>query len=116
MYDICCSNKLKYTHNALFPVCFRYNIELTDMQVLLGRPQDNWRHAYSRVSSRLHVIDRFSISLQLERWDFTHRLFNALPVVRQANGICYRFHIIKESLNIFGNGYISYEERDVALW
>ncbi|XP_041352246.1 vacuolar protein sorting-associated protein 13D-like isoform X2 [Gigantopelta aegis] len=45
----------------------RYNIELTDMQVLLGRPQDNWRHAYSRVSSRLHVIDRFTISLQLER-------------------------------------------------
>ncbi|XP_046545002.1 vacuolar protein sorting-associated protein 13D-like [Haliotis rubra] len=45
----------------------RYKLDLTDMQVLLGRPQDNWRHAYSRGNSRMHILDKFSISLQLER-------------------------------------------------
>ena len=38
------------------------------MQVLMGRLQDNWRHAYARGSSVMHIVDRFSISLQLERW------------------------------------------------
>ncbi|XP_048240313.1 vacuolar protein sorting-associated protein 13D-like isoform X2 [Haliotis rufescens] len=45
----------------------RYKLDLTDMQVLLGRPQDNWRHAYLRGNSRMHILDKFSISLQLER-------------------------------------------------
>ena len=47
-------------------VC-RYKIELTEMQVLMGRLHDNWRHAYARGTSQMHIVDRFSISLQLER-------------------------------------------------
>ena len=47
-------------------VC-RYKIELTEMQVLMGRLHDNWRHAYARGTSLMHIVDRFSISLQLDR-------------------------------------------------
>ncbi|XP_025097802.1 vacuolar protein sorting-associated protein 13D-like isoform X4 [Pomacea canaliculata] len=45
----------------------KYKIELTEMQVLTGRLHDNWRHAYARGTSLMHILDRFSISLQLER-------------------------------------------------
>ncbi|GFR72193.1 vacuolar protein sorting-associated protein 13D [Elysia marginata] len=45
----------------------KYHIGLTEMQVLLGRLQDNWRHAYSRGTSLMHIVDRFSISVQLDR-------------------------------------------------
>ncbi|XP_076466689.1 LOW QUALITY PROTEIN: intermembrane lipid transfer protein VPS13D-like [Babylonia areolata] len=45
----------------------KYKIELTEMQVLTGRLHDNWRHAYARGSSQMHILDRFSISMQLDR-------------------------------------------------
>ncbi|GFN93642.1 vacuolar protein sorting-associated protein 13d, partial [Plakobranchus ocellatus] len=45
----------------------KYHIGLTEMQVLLGRLQDNWRHAYSKGTSLMHIVDRFSISVQLDR-------------------------------------------------
>ncbi|KAL8611447.1 hypothetical protein ACOMHN_014502 [Nucella lapillus] len=45
----------------------KYKIELTEMQVLTGRLHDNWRHAYARGSSQMHILDRFSISVQLDR-------------------------------------------------
>ena len=53
----------------MLAVC-RYKIELTEMQVLMGRLHDNWRHAYARGTSQMHIVDRFSISLQLERLVF----------------------------------------------
>ncbi|XP_055954829.1 intermembrane lipid transfer protein VPS13D [Patella vulgata] len=45
----------------------RYIIDLTDLQVLQGRSHDNWKQAYSKGTSKMHVIDKFTISLQLER-------------------------------------------------
>ncbi|KAK7107202.1 hypothetical protein V1264_015158 [Littorina saxatilis] len=45
----------------------KYKIELTEMQVLTGHLHDNWRNAYARGTSQMHILDRFSISLQLER-------------------------------------------------
>ncbi|XP_071050524.1 intermembrane lipid transfer protein Vps13D isoform X2 [Onthophagus taurus] len=45
----------------------RYNVELTDMQILIGKVKDNWRYAHNKGSSTMHVLDRFNISLQLER-------------------------------------------------
>ncbi|XP_053625592.1 intermembrane lipid transfer protein Vps13D isoform X2 [Plodia interpunctella] len=45
----------------------RYNIELSDLQILVGRARDNWKYAHTRSSSSLHLLDRFSISLQAER-------------------------------------------------
>ncbi|XP_074028701.1 vacuolar protein sorting 13D [Leptinotarsa decemlineata] len=51
-------------HNKLYD---QYSLELTDMQILLGKAKDNWRYALNKGYSNLHVLDRFSISLQIER-------------------------------------------------
>lgn len=45
--------------------CFRYNIELSDLQILVGRARDNWQYAHTKSTSSLHLLDRFSISLQV---------------------------------------------------
>lgn len=45
----------------------RYNILLTDLQILVCRGKERWNFASSKGTSTLHVLDRFSISLQLER-------------------------------------------------
>ncbi|KAL5009745.1 hypothetical protein ScPMuIL_012050 [Solemya velum] len=45
----------------------KYTAELSDLQVMVGRMRDNWRHAHFRGSSHMHVVDRFSITLQIER-------------------------------------------------
>ena len=45
----------------------RYSLELTDLQVVVGKIKDNWRHIHHRGSTKLHLIDKFSITLQLER-------------------------------------------------
>ncbi|CAL1546810.1 unnamed protein product [Lymnaea stagnalis] len=43
-----------------------YRIGLTEVQVLLGRLNDNWKHAYAKGTSLMHVVDRFNISVMLE--------------------------------------------------
>lgn len=45
----------------------RFSIELGDMQILVGRTRDNIKHAHLKGTSTLHVLDRFNISIQLER-------------------------------------------------
>ncbi|XP_047493790.1 vacuolar protein sorting-associated protein 13D-like isoform X6 [Penaeus chinensis] len=45
----------------------RYDLRLCDMQVLVGKVRDNWRFAYLKGTGQMHVLDRFSINLQLER-------------------------------------------------
>lgn len=45
----------------------KYTVELTDMQILIGKVKDNWRYAHNKGTSTLHVLDRFNISLQIER-------------------------------------------------
>ncbi|KAH9492085.1 Vacuolar protein sorting-associated protein 13D [Bulinus truncatus] len=45
----------------------KYRIGLTEVQVLTGRLKDNWKHAYVRGASLMHVVDRFNISVILER-------------------------------------------------
>lgn len=37
------------------------------MQILIGKSKDNWRYALNKGSSNLHVLDRFNISVQIER-------------------------------------------------
>lgn len=51
-------------HDKLYD---RYNVELTDMQVLVGKVKDNWRYAHNKGTSTMHVLDRFNISLKIER-------------------------------------------------
>lgn len=45
----------------------RYKMELTDLQVLVCKSNEKWLFASAKGSSSLHVLDRFSISLQVER-------------------------------------------------
>lgn len=48
-------------------VLCRYKIELSDLQILVGRARDNWKYAHTKSTSSLHLLDRFSILLQAER-------------------------------------------------
>ena len=45
----------------------RYTISLSDMQIIVGRVKDNWKHAHIKGNSQLHILDRFSIALNFER-------------------------------------------------
>ena len=45
----------------------RYNINLTELQILVCKGRERWSYASSKGTSNLHVLDRFNISLQLER-------------------------------------------------
>lgn len=44
-----------------------YSIDLVDLQILVGKVKDNWKHVRTRGMSTLHVLERFNISLQIER-------------------------------------------------
>lgn len=54
-------------HNIHHILYDRYAVELTDLQVLVGKVKDNWRYAHNKGTSTLHVLDRFNISLYIER-------------------------------------------------
>uniref|UniRef100_A0AAR5PHD2 UBA domain-containing protein n=1 Tax=Dendroctonus ponderosae TaxID=77166 RepID=A0AAR5PHD2_DENPD len=51
-------------HNKLYDC---YSLELNDLQILIGKARENWRYALNKGTSNLHVVDRFNISLQIER-------------------------------------------------
>ena len=51
-------------HGAIYDT---YNVDLNNMQIIVGCVKDNWRSAHLRGSSSLHMVDRFSISLNVER-------------------------------------------------
>lgn len=44
-----------------------YSLNLTDLQVLVCKTKERWAFASTKGSSPLHVLDRFSIILQIER-------------------------------------------------
>ncbi|XP_012219117.1 intermembrane lipid transfer protein Vps13D isoform X2 [Linepithema humile] len=49
----------------------QYTIDLVDLQILMGKAKDNWKHVRTRGMSTLHFLERFNISLQVERRVFT---------------------------------------------
>lgn len=51
-------------HNKIYD---KYNIDLTDLQVLVCKGKEGLLAASAKVSSPLHLLDRFNISLQVER-------------------------------------------------
>lgn len=60
--------KLELNESNLFNKIYdRYNINLTDLQILVCKGKERWNYASSKGTSNLHVLDRFNISLQLER-------------------------------------------------
>lgn len=54
----------KSLHHKLYD---SYVLNLTDLQVLVCKSKERWAFASSKGSSSLHVLDRFNISLQMER-------------------------------------------------
>ncbi|XP_060529289.1 intermembrane lipid transfer protein Vps13D isoform X2 [Cylas formicarius] len=51
-------------HNRLYDC---YCLDLSDLQILIGKAKDNWRYALHKGTSPLHILDRFNISIQIER-------------------------------------------------
>ena len=45
----------------------KFAVDFNNMQIIVGRVKDNWKGAHLKGSSSLHVVDRFSISLRVER-------------------------------------------------
>ncbi|XP_074663009.1 intermembrane lipid transfer protein VPS13D-like [Tubulanus polymorphus] len=45
----------------------KYSLNLSDLQVMVGRAKDNWRQSHFKGAGRLHLVDRFNISVQFER-------------------------------------------------
>lgn len=45
----------------------RYEINLTDLQILVCKGRERWNFASSKGTSNLHLLDRFNIQLHLER-------------------------------------------------
>lgn len=65
LHDIECSAlNERSLHEKLYD---RYKMDLTDMQVLVCKSNERWLFASNKGSSTLHVLDRFSISLRVER-------------------------------------------------
>ena len=54
----------KLLHSAMYDT---YNVDLNNMQIIVGCVKDNWRGAHLKGNSSLHMVDRFSISLNIER-------------------------------------------------
>jgi len=46
----------------------RYLLSLSELQMMVGRVRDNWKVSYHKGTSLLHVVDKFSISLQFDRY------------------------------------------------
>ncbi|XP_071747088.1 intermembrane lipid transfer protein VPS13D [Lepeophtheirus salmonis] len=44
-----------------------FSLTLSDMQVLISKIKDNWKYAHLKGTSSLHILDKFSIKLQLEK-------------------------------------------------
>lgn len=61
-------NKDTGLENAFYDKIYdKYTIDLTDLQVLVCKNKERWSFASTKGSSAMHVLDRFSISLELER-------------------------------------------------
>ena len=54
-------------YNIRVRLC-RYTLSLSEIQVMVGRARDNWRHAHYKGTSHIHVMDKLSMTLQLDRY------------------------------------------------
>ena len=51
-------------HSAMYDT---FSVDLNNMQIIVGCVKDNWRGAHLKGNSSLHMVDKFSISLNVER-------------------------------------------------
>ncbi|KAF6112214.1 vacuolar protein sorting 13-like protein D [Phyllostomus discolor] len=45
----------------------RYSLSFMDLQIMVGRVKDNWKHVQDADVGPTHVVERFDVHLQLER-------------------------------------------------
>ncbi|XP_069775082.1 intermembrane lipid transfer protein VPS13D isoform X2 [Narcine bancroftii] len=45
----------------------KYSLSFMDMQIMVGRVMDNWKHAQDSEVGPTHVVEKFNVLLQLER-------------------------------------------------
>ena len=45
----------------------RYILRLSDLQILIGKADDLWREAVKSGQSSLHLLDKFTLSVQIQR-------------------------------------------------
>ena len=46
----------------------KYNVHFSDLQLLVCRVKDNWKQAHLKGTSALHLLDRFSILIHVEKY------------------------------------------------
>lgn len=46
----------------------KYNVHFSDLQLLVCRIKDNWKQAHLKGTSALHLLDRFSILIHVEKY------------------------------------------------
>lgn len=46
----------------------KYNVHFSDLQLLVCRVKDNWKQAHLKGTSSLHLLDRFSILIHVEKY------------------------------------------------
>jgi hypothetical protein len=45
----------------------RYLLHLSALQILVGRREEGWRTAALRESSQMHLLDKFTLSVKIQR-------------------------------------------------
>nr|XP_002733622.2 PREDICTED: vacuolar protein sorting-associated protein 13D-like [Saccoglossus kowalevskii] len=88
----------------------RYTLDMSDLQVIVAKGSYNWKRAYMKGTSAVHVVDRFTISVQLERriisttdpqWP-SATLSGTLPkLVLHVNE--NKIHAIRKCINLFSS-------------
>lgn len=56
-----------FSSSTLKTLYQRFCLEINDMQLIVGSVSDNWNHALQRGSGPLHVLNRFSLTFELQR-------------------------------------------------
>ena len=46
----------------------RYLLCLSDLQILVGKAEDDWKEVTRSGQSSLHLLDRFTLSVRIQRW------------------------------------------------
>lgn len=46
----------------------RYLLQLSDLQLLVGKVGENWKEATRSGQSSIHLLDKFTLSIQIQRF------------------------------------------------
>lgn len=94
----CCASDLETAINK--KIYQKFSVSLSDMQVIVGRVKDNWKHAHVKGTSTLHVLDKFSIALKCERRIVPSQDPNLPNVVISGTLPKLNVHVNEDKINI----------------